>query len=220
METTGKALQRAVRQKRSLILKLNKLKRRNIALEARNAILEDRANPDACFKVVRHGSCARNFAQTARLVVAIRRNLTSISSSDFQSIIMTDVSRQVVVRHEVEGWAARVGFIRDTYNTEAVRAQELQEAANGEVPAFAIATHAFRGDLSGLLRTFVVERSHCTACGHTCMLRHVESRMPLAGPARAERPLSEQFCQTRAMWPTQAGMRPTPPSSTTANCTT
>lgn len=108
------------------------------------ATLKDNANKDKLFEITRVGTApASHLTLQGYFAIAIRRNLSNISQSDFGCVAMDDVQRWAVRRGEVLAGAALTGsgwsFYRDMR-------EHWQRQAVTSGDHFQLAIHAIQSD--------------------------------------------------------------------------
>ena len=131
----------------------------------------DAKDPSA-FKLTKLGKAQRNFTVQGKHAIAIRRNLSSVGTQDFQSVVLQDVSQQTVVRSEIRCRAAFIAYCRMQHN--AMRFAASMPGSPDE-PVISVRTHSFSGDASNA-RVFLGSKVH-NVVSETCYIHEQSSAL-------------------------------------------
>ena len=119
-----------------------KRRRLDARLEAARKTLALPDDPNGAFTIVRQGQKQKWISKPSQIAIALRRNITNASASDFGVAIMEDTSHQSVTRYEIDAaWHHQV--VCKMWHS-GMDASVLAMAE--ETGKIAIETHAFRCD--------------------------------------------------------------------------
>lgn len=121
------------------------LNRANAKVDSMHATIEDmEAAKQSDLSIDRKGSASRYMSASGLMALAVRRNLSNISSADFGSVIVDDVSRWTITRAEILLSCALQAWSHDWH---ARREQHHADFVNDEDESeWCLAVHVSRAD--------------------------------------------------------------------------
>ena len=103
-----------------------------------NTAKDEESDDEALFQIARKGK--RHLTDKGATALAIRRNLSNVSSKDLGSVLLQDLSHQTICRAEVKAAAALVVDAQDFFDLAEEALKESAASAN------TISVHSFRSD--------------------------------------------------------------------------